>query len=108
MANSNDTKLRLKATLTKLRMRLPLYVRVGWMMLVAFAMVGDCAGHREGAVVVFLVTAAMWVGMRIITEGQVAMSVLVSIAEHEAALKRGAKKGDDDGPPPMPPTAPAV
>lgn len=73
---------------------------VGWMMLVAFAMVGDCAGHREGATAVMLLTAVMWVGVRIMKEGFEALDLLM---DPKRDRNRPRSKGDDDGPPNLPP-----
>lgn len=66
--------------------KIPLYVRVGWGMVILFAMVGNFIGKREAAVHIVVVAAAMWVALRILSEAQEALAILKEI--------RVAEKGD--------------
>lgn len=69
---------------------LPLYNRIGYGLVVAFAMVGSCLGRAEQAVLVFLVVSLAWVSIRILQEALQAWQLLMSA---------------DKEPPESPPTA---
>lgn len=55
---------------------MPLYVRIGFALIILFGMIGNCTGHSGASVVVFMVTAIMWVCVRIVTEAIEAMRIL--------------------------------
>lgn len=90
-----------ESKLDKVAARWPLYTRIGWAAVVVFGLVGNCAGHREGSAIVFIVTAIIWANVRIIQEAVEAFAILRLANEHEK--KQGAK---EDDPPPPPPPAP--
>lgn len=49
-------------------MKWPLYVRMGWGLLVVFALVGNCAGKSSGAVVVLAISTLIWAGTKMLQE----------------------------------------
>jgi hypothetical protein len=55
---------------------LPLYSRIGWAVLVAFAFTGVLLGHGGPAAAIALVSAVMWTLMRILVEGIESYKVL--------------------------------
>jgi hypothetical protein len=67
--------------------RYPLYVRIGFAMVVVFGMVGNCAGRREQSMFVFILVSIIWVCSRIITEAIDAYRVLVTARAHDAKKK---------------------
>ncbi len=73
--------------------KLQLVTRLGFGALVGFGMVGSIAGYRQGAALVFLVTAACWSLTRILAEAVDAWRQLFP--------------SDSPPPPPAPPTAAA-
>jgi len=74
--------------------KLPLYVRLGFGAIVLFGMVGNCAGHTQGAVAVFVLTATLWACSRIIQEAIEAWMILGLLKKSETDDKK------DDPPPP--------
>jgi hypothetical protein len=83
--------------------RYPLYVRIGFGAVILFGMVGNCAGHREGSLVVFMLTATVWACCRIVQEAIEATRVLMAVKEHDTAQKKPEPEKKDDPPPPPPP-----
>ena len=81
--------------------RYPLYVKIGFGMVIAFGMVGNCAGHREGSVIIFVLTATLWACTRIIQEAIEAWRVLTLAKAHD-------KSKDKKDEPPQPPEPPAA
>lgn len=82
--------------------KVPLYVRIGFALLVVFGMVGNCARPGDTRpVVLFFFVATLWALMRILQEGIDAYRILKMAREHEA------KKQDDNDPPPPGPFSPA-
>jgi hypothetical protein len=87
--------------LEKFAGRYPLYVRIGFAMVVLFGMVGNCAGRREGSLVVFIIVTILWACSRMVQEGIDAWRILSLAKKHDQ------KKDDDEGGfPPGPPAAP--
>jgi hypothetical protein len=84
--------------------RVPLYIRVGFGMFILFGMLGNCAGHREQSVLVFVVVSLMWCCLRILTEAVEAYRILSLAKQHDAVQKKDDKGDDKQGPPP--PVAP--
>lgn len=78
--------------------RFPLYNKIAWGLMVLFGMVGNCAGHREGAVVVIEFVSVMWVCIRIIQEALAAAMLLKVANAFMEKTKKSSKK--DDPPPP--------
>lgn len=74
--------------LLRFGLRFPYYIRIGFGLLVLFGMVGNCAGHHEQAVTIFLITSIMWVMMRIIGEAVDAYHVLALASRYEKELKK--------------------
>jgi hypothetical protein len=72
--------------------RYPLYVKLGYAMVVMFGLLGNCTGHAESAVLVLVITSACWVCTRIITEAIEAWRVLLEAK----------KLKDKDNEPPAP------
>lgn len=62
----------------------PQKVAVGFGLVIAFALVGNFAGHREASVVMTIITVVMWACTRIITE---AIAGWRTISEGHAAAK---------------------
>lgn len=79
-----------------------LYWRMGFGLLILFGMVGNCAGHRDEAVVIFVITAVVWTCLRILVEGIESYVALRYLRRVEAAIKEQEK----NGPPPAPPSSP--
>lgn len=74
--------------LNKYMMRLPLYMRIFFGLIVLFGMVGNCAGKSEGAFIVFAYTAIMWVCMRIIQEAIQSLTLLGELNSWEEEMKK--------------------
>lgn len=87
----------------KIVARLPLYVRLGFGMIILFGMVGNCAGHHEKSVIIFVLTAVIWACLRIIEEAVASVQLLHAIKEHNASLNRAPEKKDPPAPPPASP-----
>ncbi len=82
--------------------KMPLYVRIGFALVVVFGMVGNCARPGDTRpVVLFVMTALVWTLMRILQEGIEAYRILKMANAHDAELKAG-KKPDDKAPPSPP------
>ena len=79
-----DTKLSAHELIT-------LYPRLGFGLIMVFGMVGNCAGHHEGSTIIFMMTAVVWVCMRIIQEAIDAYRVIA--ASH--ATKKPSDKDHD-------------
>jgi len=91
--------------LQKMSGRFPLYIRLGWGMILLFGMVGNCA--RPGTpipIYVFIFVAIMWSCTRAMTEAIDAYRILMLAKAHDNE-KKAAKKDDDKGAPPGPPAA---
>lgn len=82
--------------------RYPLYIRVGWALIIVFGLVGNCAGRREQSLAVFVIASLMWACTRMIQEGIDAYRILTLAKKHDQEQKDVDKK---DGPPPTPPAA---
>lgn len=98
-----DPKQQEPTELQKLGARYPLYVRIGFALVVLFGMVGNCAGRREGSLVVFIMVTILWACTRIVQEGIDAYRILSLAKKHDKEQK---KDDDEGGSPPGPPAAP--
>lgn len=88
------TKPQLPTGLEKYMFKLPLYTRVGFGLIIVFGMVGNCAGKREGSIVVFALTAIMWTCLRILQEALASWKLLGELKKWEESQQN---------PPPAPP-----
>ncbi len=88
--------------LEKFILKYPFYIRIAFGFIILFGMVGNCAGHREGSAVVFVLTAVVWVCTRIIQEALNAWQVLRMASAFEEEMKKTDKK---DEPPSDPGTS---
>lgn len=43
--------------------------RIGWMLVILFATVGNFMGHTEGAVTIVIVATTIWTATRMVCEG---------------------------------------
>lgn len=93
---------KLPAGIDRHLMRWPLYTRLGFGLIVLFGTVGNCAGHREGSAMVFVLVAVVWTCLRIIQEALVSWHVLKMLNEFEEAAKKHTAE-----PPPPPPDSEA-
>jgi len=99
-----DPKQPEPSELQKFAGRYPLYVRIGFALVVLFGMVGNCAGRREGSLVVFIMVTILWACTRIVQEGIDAYRILTLAKKHDKQKKDDDK--DEGGFPPGPPAAP--
>lgn len=95
-----DPKPKESSEFQKFAGRYPLYVRIGFAMVVVFGMVGNCAGRREGSVMVFALVSILWACTRMIQEGIDAYRILTMAKKHDQDQKK-----KDDETPPGPPAA---
>jgi hypothetical protein len=84
--------------------RYPLYVRMGWALIIVFGLVGNCAGKREASLAVFIIASILWACTRMIQEGIDAYRILTMAKKHDQDAK-DAKKDEPPAPPPGPPAA---
>ena len=86
--------------LQKLGARFPLYIRLGWGLIILFGMIGNCAGRRQESVVVFIFVAIMWSCLRAMTEAIDAYRILTLARAHDEEQKK--KDADKKDPPAKP------
>jgi hypothetical protein len=88
--------------------RFPLYVRLGWGLLLLFGMVGNCARPGNIApIYIFIFVGLMWSCTRAMTEAIDAYHTLRMANAHDAKQKEAEKPDNKKEPPPPPPPAPA-
>lgn len=75
----------------------PLYVKILFASIVAFAMVGNCSGHREASLVIFAVVTVCWVCTRIIAEAIDSFMILKQLNRLEK--EDHYEKAEDKDPP---------
>lgn len=77
---------------------MPLYVRIGFMLIVIFGLVGNCAGKVEGSLVVFVLVSILWVCSRILQEGFQSLQLLGQFKqwEEEKTKKQPPPPADDN------------
>lgn len=96
-----------ETALNKFFARVPLYARLGFGAIVLFGLLGNCTGHRDGSIVVFVFVSVIWCCNRIITEAFEAYRILL-IAKKLDAEQTQAKKDGDKKDPPVPPSGPGT
>jgi len=74
------------------------FIAYTWAAMVGFALVGSCAGHREGAVYVLALITVMWVTMRIIREAADVYLTKIQAQINEMKAKIEKLKKDDEPP----------
>ena len=99
---------RTSARIERFVLKLPLYVRIGFGLLTLFGLVGNCAGHTEGSLAIFVMGAIAWVNMRIIEEAITSWRLLSIIAEHSKKNQANVLHHDDDDSNPPGPVNPAT
>jgi hypothetical protein len=73
----------------KFRARLPLYARVGFGLVVLFALLGNCTRPTSPApVVIAAMVSVLWVCTRIVQEAIEAWHILVLAKAHNAELEK--------------------
>lgn len=91
----------------KFMQRWPLYVRIGWALVVVFGMVGEFTGHKTGAMLVVVILTIVWTCTRILSEAFVSYRRLREAwAQDDAERERNRKPDKRDDEPPFPPAQP--
>jgi hypothetical protein len=94
MSEEQDPQQPLTRT-QRVLVRYPLYVRIGFGLILAFGMVGNCAGHREGSVLIFIMTAVLWACSRIIQEAIDSWRLLSLMNKLEKPEKKDPPRSDE-------------
>lgn len=97
---NDDERLQQELRVAKFRVKLVMYVRIVFGMLVLFAAVGNCAGRQQPAFYMWVFTALMWVLLRIISEMIDAFGVLSLLKKFNAANNLPPNDRPEDPPPP--------
>ena len=74
--------------------RLKAYTKVGFGLVLAFALVGNCAGKTQMSLVIFVLTALCWACGRICTE---AFEALIELRRSSKSQEKKDDDGDESG-----------
>ena len=69
--------------LTKFGTRYPLYVRMGYALIVLFALMGMLLGHNRYGMVIAVTISIVWACCRMVQEGIDAYRILLAVKQHD-------------------------
>lgn len=85
-----------------LGMKIALGVRVAWALLVLFGLLGFLLGHTQQAMMIIIVSASVWVTLRIVNDGVMAYGLWRDLSRAKKLIDKmtkGKTNGFDQGTP---------